>query len=421
MGSNGQSSRSPASGGAAGRQRRSARTGRRGTTTRVVIASVAALVVVAAGAAVPVLAARHAAKPTAKPNPPVHRPASHATAAPAAAAAGPVCPLTGVPAPGGLVPQRPALAVKIDNYPTARPQSALDQADVVFEEPVEGGITRLVGVFQCQAPPLIGPVRSAREPDVAIADQLSHPLFVHAGGINPILAMIRSANLFNIDLVTSYSGLDIHPAGRYAPYDTYVSASSMLHLDPTDAKPPAPLFTYSATPPVGGQAVSSVAIPFSSYSDNTWTWMAGSGAWQLSVGGRQATTLSGDTIDGATAPVTAANVVVLHVRTFKGPWIENSEGNHEVEVVATGSGPATILRNGEALTGTWERSSLSAPPTLLDQQGQPVPLAPGETWVELVPDGITVTPTATAAAPGSGATGTVAGGGAASTAAAGQG
>src|SRR5271163_2095848 len=69
----------------------------------------------------------------------------------------PVCPLTGEPAPGGSIPQRPAMAVKIDNYPAGRPQSGLDKADIIFEEPVEGGITRFAAVFQCQTSALIGP------------------------------------------------------------------------------------------------------------------------------------------------------------------------------------------------------------------------------------------------------------------------
>ena len=59
----------------------------------------------------------------------------------------PACPLTGLPAPLGAVPGRPAMAVKIDNYPAGRPQSGLDKADIVFEEPVEGGITRYAAVF----------------------------------------------------------------------------------------------------------------------------------------------------------------------------------------------------------------------------------------------------------------------------------
>ena len=77
------------------------------------------------------------------------------TAKPAATA---TCPLTGQPVPGGgPVPQRPALAVKVDNYPAARPQSGLDKADVIYEEPVEGGITRYAAVFQCQEATLVGP------------------------------------------------------------------------------------------------------------------------------------------------------------------------------------------------------------------------------------------------------------------------
>ena len=72
----------------------------------------------------------------------------------------PACPLTGEPAPGGSIPQRPALAVKIDNYPHARPQTGMDKADIIFEEPVEGGITRYVAVFQCQDSTLMD--RSAR-------------------------------------------------------------------------------------------------------------------------------------------------------------------------------------------------------------------------------------------------------------------
>ena len=110
------------------------------------------------------------------------------TAAPA-----PACPLTGVPAPAGSVPQRPAMAVKIDNYPAGRPQSGLDKADIIFEEPVEGGITRFAAVFQCQDSALIGPVRSARNIDIGILGQLGSPLLAHVGGINPVLANINAS------------------------------------------------------------------------------------------------------------------------------------------------------------------------------------------------------------------------------------
>ena len=83
-----------------------------------------------------------------------------------------VCPLTGAPSPLGTPPNRPALAVKVDNYQAARPQSGLDDTDLVFEEPVEGGITRYVAVFQCNNATSIGPVRSARNIDIGILGQL---------------------------------------------------------------------------------------------------------------------------------------------------------------------------------------------------------------------------------------------------------
>ena len=145
---------------------------------------------------------------------------------------GPACPSPGSRRPGGQVPQRPALAFKVDNYPAARPQSGLDNADIVFEEPVEGGITRLVAVFQCQGANLVGPIRSARAVDVPILDQLSKPLFVHAGGINPVIALVNDGNLINDDVFT-HASIVQHVPGRYAPYDTYASTAAAWGLQPS--------------------------------------------------------------------------------------------------------------------------------------------------------------------------------------------
>ena len=76
----------------------------------------------------------------------------------------PTCPLTGKPAPGGA-PQRPVLAVKVENTADAYPLAGLQKADVVYEESVEGGITRFMALFQCSSSPRVGPVRSARTTD----------------------------------------------------------------------------------------------------------------------------------------------------------------------------------------------------------------------------------------------------------------
>ena len=96
-----------------------------------------------------------------------------------------LCPLTGLPAPAGNAPQRPALAVKIGNDPSSRPQSGLDQADIVYEEMAEGGITRYMAVYQCQNAPLIGPVRSVRWDDWNILEPYRQAILAYSGGIDP--------------------------------------------------------------------------------------------------------------------------------------------------------------------------------------------------------------------------------------------
>jgi len=298
------------------------------------------------------------------------------------AAGGPVCPLTGLAPAGGAVPRRPALAVKVDNYPDARPQSGLDQADIVFEEPVEGGITRFAAVFQCQSPALIGPIRSARAVDLQILDQLNKPILVHVGGINPVLNILQNGNLTDFDLRTHGSIVQKVP-GRVAPYDTYISAAAGWGLEPGDTTPPAPLFTYSSTAPTG-TAVTSVHIPFTATNNTLWTWSASSGRWLLSYTGRPATIASG-------GQIATTNIVIQTVHVTYGPWLENSEGGLEVQSQMVGSGPLTVLRNGVAVTGTWKRAAMDDPTTLTASDGSTIALQPGQTWVEIVPSTVAVT------------------------------
>ncbi|HUA96134.1 MAG TPA: DUF3048 domain-containing protein [Acidimicrobiales bacterium] len=314
---------------------------------------------------------------------------------------GPPCPLTGAPSSSPQVPQRPALAVKVDNYPQARPQSGLNQADIVYEEPVEGGITRLVAVFQCQSPSLIGPIRSARAVDLQILDGLSDPVFVHAGGIAPVLSLIDTGNLID-DNVFEYGSIVQTPPGRVAPYDTYIAAAAGWGLNRGDTTPPKPVFSYSTTP-LPGTAVATVHVPFSGTNNTLWTWSAAHKQWMLSYSGTPATVLGGGQI-GTT------NIVVEKVQVSYGPWLENDVGGYEVQSRLTGSGPLEVFRNGTGIAGTWHRAALSSPTTLTSSTGAPITLQPGPTWVEIVPSAIPVTtaptPISTTGSPTSGTGGT---------------
>jgi len=376
----------PATGGLSRKELRQQSSGgkRGGSTWLYILGAVGVLVVAGVIALVATSSSRTATVA------PAAVPVSTTTVAPAAV---PTCPLTGTPAPGGTVPARPALGIKIGNYPGDRPSAGLNQADIVFEEPVEGAITRLLAVFQCQTSTLVGDIRSARQPDAGIMAQLSNPLLVHAGGIDPVIALLKESPLIDENLYAGGNGSAIiMQPGRVAPYSTFVNTASLWALDPADTTPPAPIFQYSVAVPAGSVAGSgtSVHIPFSSTSDVTWTWSPSTGTYLRSYAGQPDMLLNG----GQTA---ATNVVVMTVQTATGSWVENDEGGHEVLVTSTGTGPLVVLRDGVAIAGTWSRASLTTPATLTSAAGAPITLKPGNTWVELVPAGVTVTPSPGAA------------------------
>lgn len=323
------------------------------------------------------------------------------------------CPLTGLPAPGNVIPARPALAMKVDNYSLgpppaeARPQSGLDYADVIFEEQVEGAITRYVAVFQChEAPGLVGPIRSARAVDVQILSELGHPLLVHVGGIQPVLNLINSSDIQNIDL-GDYPSVDNYPPGRYAPYDTYTKTSLIWGLVPHEHTPPAPLFTYSTVVPKG-PAVSQIHLDWSYTSDIWWRWDQSTGTWlrYYDDGEGETTDIVPDVLaDGVQNQ--AQNVVIQVVHITYGPWAENDlggQGSLEAQAqIADNSGKAYIFRNGRVIEGTWTHGALGSPTQFLDAKGAVIPLQPGRTWVELFPDvdpvGIDYAPTGQSAQP----------------------
>jgi len=302
-------------------------------------------------------------------------------------APGPVCPLTGTPAPHGTVPARSALAVKVDNYPTARPQSGLTAADIVFEEPVEGGITRYAAVFQCHGAPTVGPVRSARNIDIGILGEFGHPLLVHVGGIQPVIDNIVSSPIQDFELGDYATSVVQHPPGRVAPYDTYTSPTVVWQMRSTADHAPQPVFSYSTTVP-SGTRVSSVSIPFSSYSPVVWRYDATTRRFLRYYG-----TAPDDLSNGVQN--SAANVVVQFVSVYYGPWVENSEGGLEVQanLSTDASGKAIVFRNGVEIQGQWSRSTLGQPTSFTTDSGQPIAMQPGNTWVELVPTTVAVTTT----------------------------
>lgn len=295
------------------------------------------------------------------------------------------CPLTDLPAPGGKVPQRPALAVKVDNAPAARPQYGLGTADVVYEEPVEGGLTRYIAIYQCHDADKIMPIRSGRLIDPELLTQFGeHPLFAYSGAIDPVIAKVHASPLIDVGANEVPSAYHRDPS-RSAPHNLYSSTRELYAAGAAKGAgdtPPAPVFSYGPLP--RHQPAASVNIAYTA-SNVTWTWESGAAHWSRSYRDTGPATLGGG------GQITTANVVVMKEVEYPSPYIEDATGAHENLLTLTGSGEAQVFRNGAVIDGRWERPTLADKTRLVNDSGQTIPLTPGQTWIELVPTTVNVT------------------------------
>jgi hypothetical protein len=302
-----------------------------------------------------------------------------------------LCPLTGLRAPGGKVPQRPALAVKIGNDPASHPQSGLDQADIIYEEMAEGGITRYMVVFQCQNAALVGPTRSVRWNDWHILEQYGHAILAYSGGIVPwmdeaaSLPWIYDANgsIYPTSNAFYRYNNDALPESQGVPYNYFTSTSALWGLFPRAKTPPPQIFRFSRNIPAGSSKAVSAAIPFSGASDVVWQWSQAAGQW-LRFYGTQADT------DSTGAQFHTTNVVIQMVQTERGPYNESGPDSPDVESITVGSGVVYVLQHGYMEKGTWNRPTGSNITTFTFPNGKPITLQPGQTWFEVVPDYVTV-------------------------------
>jgi hypothetical protein len=299
------------------------------------------------------------------------------------------CPLTGSPAPRGRVPARPALAIKVENLPISRPPYGLGTADVVYEEPVEGGITRFIVIYQCHGATQVEPVRSGRLIDPDIVSQYgAHPLFAYSGAIQPVITKVDSSSLIDVGADQAPNAYWRDPA-RYGPHNLASSTGALYaaglarHAPPV---PPTPVFSYGALE-ANALPAASVHIPYL-FSDVTWTWQPQKRVWLRSYSDTGLATL------GAGGAIVTKNVVVMKVVIYPSPYVEDATGIHENLLVLTGSGTARVFRDGKMVAGTWRRPTLSQKTQFVDGHGHVIALDPGQTWVELVPTttGVFVTP-----------------------------
>ncbi len=293
-----------------------------------------------------------------------------------------VAPLTGLPGDPAKL-NRPALLVKIDNAPKARPQAGLNQADVVVEEGVEGGITRFATIFHSGDSDPVGPVRSARTSDIAIASALNHPLFAYSGTNADFEKLLDKAPLVNVG-PGRFPGGYHRQSGRPAPYNYFSATATLFSRAAAGAAPPAPWFEYrpGGQAPAGGQPSTGAHLEFRGkvVTAVDWAWDGAAAAWKRTNNGTTH-------VDAGGQQVTAANVVIEFV-AYKDTGYTDQSGAAVPEAQLLGEGEVWVLTNGSVIKGRWQKPTAEAVTRLVDGGGQPIRLTPGRTWVELPAPGL---------------------------------
>ena len=278
-----------------------------------------------------------------------------------------VSPFTGLPTDLN----GPVLSVKIDNAPPARPQSGLALADLVYVEPVEGGTSRLLAVFQSRFPPVVGPVRSVRQSDLELLASFGRPALGFSGEAAALRPLIAAAPVLDVS-VSARPGAYHRDGNRPSPHNLYADAQQLRE----GGAPPRDIgFRFGPTPP-GGVPAPSTEVRYRA-TQIVLEWVPVEHRWVVIMDGAPFTTAAGERPGAAT--------VVLQRVAVHDTNIRDASGAPSPFAATVGQGDAVVLRDGLSFAGHWSRPAPDQGTTFALPGGAPLPFAPGPVWVVLVP------------------------------------
>lgn len=289
---------------------------------------------------------------------PSESPSASATPAPPV-----LSPLTGLVLKN--VPKRPVMVVKIDNTSSSRPQVGLRRADLITEELVEGGITRLAVFYYSQLADTVGPVRSMRTSDIGIVKPLNATL-VASGAAPPTLARLRGAKVRFVDGGAGY----FREGSRRSPYNLLARLPEVAKAQPATATPKAYLPWGTTEDFTSTTAANGLSASFSRRHSTDWKFAGG-------------TYTNLNTHAGAGRDFKPQTVLVLRVRQGDAGY-RDPAGNPVPETIFEGTGNMAMFHDGRLVRGTWSKANDGAP-VALQAGGAPVKVPAGKVWIELVP------------------------------------
>lgn len=272
-------------------------------------------------------------------------------------------------------PQLPGVVITmIDNYYKARPQSGLDKADIVYEIIAEGGITRYMALFYSQKAEKIGPIRSARYYFVQLARGYNAP-YVHAGGSVDGLETIQKLKIKDMDEISNSGASFWRDNSRKAPHNLYTSTDRIIAGAKQKGYTLVPLQTLALGTSFTGSSHKDLQLDYSTKNSSyKISWHYNGQEYERLIDGKAYATAEG-------VPIKAQNILV-----FAAPSkdvIKHKILLSEVDII--GKGELIYFIQGQQMKGSWEKASPEAAIKFKDDQGQPLKVKAGQTWVQVLP------------------------------------
>lgn len=281
------------------------------------------------------------------------------------------------PLTGQAPSKNPVIAVKIEDTALGRPQVGTAQADIVYVEQVEGGLTRLMAVFNTSLPN-VEPVRSVRPSDPELALQFGDIIFVASGGSPPGIAPLDKSPLKAVIADRGAPGFSRDPK-RDAPENLRVNLAEVARK----VKGPKARtigLTWSSQAPAGTTRPGRIVRTRVGGTEVGFRWDPKTRRYVRIIDGRVQHTADGSVIS-------TPNVVVQFCRVTVYTKDRDVLGNPAQYTHTVGTGRAVVFRDGRRIDGTWTRKSVHDGTTLRTDGGTPIPLSPGGAWFVLAATG----------------------------------
>jgi hypothetical protein len=270
----------------------------------------------------------------------------------------------------------PVLVAKMDNTVSSQPQVGLSKADLVVEELVEGGLTRLAAFYYSDIPTNVGPIRSMRASDIPVVSPVNASM-VTSGAAGRTIGLIKTAG---IPFYSEGSKGFYRSSQRLAPYNLFAHLDEVATAAKAKPATPPDYLTWGSDKDLPkGVKVTTIGAQFSG--GHTTEWQFTNGSYH---------NLNSNAPAGDQFPAT--NVLVLRVREGNAGYLDPA-GNPVPETLLTGKGKALLFHDGRMVAGNWQKGKLAKSPiTLTNKKGAKLTVPAGHTWIELVPiDGGNVT------------------------------